>query len=471
MQMLHRRTIRARLTLWYVLLLGLSLLVFSVVLYVILDNTLDRQVDNSLRVAADQALSAVATNRGQISVPGDESESDLRTLGERGMLVRVVDSTGRTVASEGPFRTVAIPESAVGSAQQRQAAFFTLDGADGDMPVRLYTVPYTENGTIYGVVAVGESLRTMQETLRQLLLVLAVVVPGTIGLASLGGLWLAHRALAPIDGITRRVQRLNAADLDQRLNLDLPDDEVGRLARTFDNMLARLDEAFHRQRQFTADAAHELRTPLAIMKGDIEVTLLRPRRGPEYRRALAGLAEEVDGLTRLVEDLLLLARSDTGQPLLHLEPVDLVDLLAVVADQMRLLAEPRGLSVTLECPEILPITGDPDKLLRLFRNLMDNAITYTPPGGRITLRARAEPAGRVLVEVADTGPGISAEHQPHIFERFYRADASRSRASGGAGLGLAIARWIAEAHGGQIAVESALGWGTTFRVSLPRAAP
>src|SRR5689334_15638899 len=138
--MLRRRTIRVRLTLWYMLLLGMSLLVFSVVLYVILDNALDGQVDNSLRVAADQALGAVTTDRGQISVPGDESESDLRTLGERGMLVRVVDRTGRIVASEGPFRTTAIPESAAGSAQQRQSAFFTLDGADGDMPVRLYTV-------------------------------------------------------------------------------------------------------------------------------------------------------------------------------------------------------------------------------------------------------------------------------------------------------------------------------------------
>jgi heavy metal sensor kinase len=256
---------------------------------------------------------------------------------------------------------------------------------------------------------------------------------------------------------------------------------VGRLARTFDAMLARLDEAFRRQRQFTADASHELRTPLTVIKGDIGVALNRPRGAAEYRRVLAELEDEVDRLTRLVEDLLLLARADTGRPLLQPESLDLAGLLRAVADQVRPLAEAKGLTLHLQVPDSLPLNGDPDKLIRLFLNLLDNAVKYTPAGGQVTLQATAAVGGwssavtseaspAVIVQVTDTGPGIPPEHLAHIFERFYRADESRSRAAGGSGLGLAIARWIAEAHGGRIEVDSEPGRGSTFSVWLPRRA-
>jgi len=459
-------TVRVRLTLWYVLLLGLILVFFSSALYLILARGLYQQVDDGLQLAAEQVAGAVNLENGQLNWQSGEGAS----LGERGLLVRIGDLDGRIVASSGPFRDLPVPAAALVAARQGRSYFLTVSLPNDPTPVRLYSIPYQENGQVYGIVQVGQSLESVQDTLRQLLLILAIAVPFTLAIASVGGLFLADRALSPIDRITRAAQRISAEDLGQRLGLTLPDDEVGRLARTFDAMLARLDEAFRRQRQFTADASHELRTPLTVMKGDIGVALNRPRRTSEYRRVLAELEEEVDRLTRLVEDLLLLARADTGQPLLHPEPLDLAGLLRAVVEQVRPLAEAKGLTLHLQVPDVLLLNGDPDKLIRLFLNLLDNAVKYTPAGGQVTLQTNVvggKPSA-VIVRVTDSGSGIPPEHLEHIFKRFYRADESRSRAGGGSGLGLAIARWIAEAHGGRITVDSELGRGSTFSVWLPR---
>jgi heavy metal sensor kinase len=474
-------TIRVRLTLWYVLLLGLTLALFSGVLYLMLARALYQQVDGGLRLAAEQAIAAIDQENGQLNLQHSGGEDDGATPSEHNLLVRIVDLDGRVVDSSGPFRDLLVPATALAAARQGQSYFVTVSTRSDPTPVRLYSVPYQENGRMLGVIQVGQSLESVQDTLRQLLLILAFAVPVTLVVASLGGLFLADRALSPIDRITRTAQRINAEDLSQRLGLTLPDDEVGRLARTFDAMLARLDEAFRRQRQFTADASHELRTPLTVIKGDIGVALNRPRGAAEYRRVLAELEDEVDRLTRLVEDLLLLARADTGRPLLQPESLDLAGLLRAVADQVRPLAEAKGLTLHLQVPDSLPLNGDPDKLIRLFLNLLDNAVKYTPAGGQVTLQATAAVGGwssavtseaspAVIVQVTDTGPGIPPEHLAHIFERFYRADESRSRAAGGSGLGLAIARWIAEAHGGRIEVDSEPGRGSTFSVWLPRRA-
>jgi two-component system OmpR family sensor kinase len=463
------RTIRVRLTLWYMLLLGLILVFFSGVLYLMLARALYQQVDGGLRLAAEQTVAAINQENGQLNLQQSGGEGEGPTLSERDLLVRIVDLGGRIVDSSGPFRDLPVPAIALTTARQGQSRFVTVSTRSDPTPVRLYSVPYQENGQVSAVIQVGQSLESVQDTLRQLLLILAFAVPVTLVVASLGGLFLADRALSPIDRITRTAQRISAEDLSQRLGLTLPDDEVGRLARTFDAMLARLDDAFRRQRQFTADASHELRTPLTVMKGDIGVALNRPRPTGEYRRVLAELEEEVDRLTRLVEDLLLLARADTGRPLLQPESLDLASLLRAVADQVRPLAEARELTLHLQVPDSLPLNGDPDKLIRLFLNLLDNAVKYTPAGGQVTLRATAD--GRrppaVSVQVTDTGPGIPRDQLEHIFERFYRADESRSRAAGGSGLGLAIARWIAEAHGGRIEVHSEPGHGSTFSVWLP----
>lgn len=499
-----RKSVRVRLTLWYMLLLALTLIVFSSGLYLVLARGLYQQVDDGLRLMAGQFLGTINVDNGQLSLETNQGEDETATLAERGLLVRIVDAHGRVVDSSGPFRDLRFLPPVVTETLQVPPTFMTVDAPGEAASVRVYSVPYEENGRVYGLVQIGQSLETVQTTLHSLLLVLALAVPVTLALASLGGLFLAGRALAPIDDITRAAQRISAEDLGHRLNLSLPDDEVGRLAGTFDDMLARLDNAFRRQRQFTADASHEMRTPLTVMKGDIDVTLNRTRSVAEYQQVLADLEEEVDRLIRLVEDLLFLARADSSHPLVNSEPLDMASLLQAIVEQMRPLAEAKGQTLTCQVPDALPMHGDADKLIQLFLNLLDNAIKYTPPGGTVSVRAvmtlaregdglAAPPTRRpalpqpvrppapqalsvpgvgppmLVIEVSDSGPGIPPEHLPHIFERFYRADEARSRAAGGLGLGLAIGRWIVEAHGGVMEVQSAPQHGTTFTVRLPGA--
>jgi heavy metal sensor kinase len=267
--------------------------------------------------------------------------------------------------------------------------------------------------------------------------------------------------------ITREAQRIGEKHLDRRLNLDLPDDEVGRLARTFDAMLARLEAAFQKQRQFAADASHELRTPLTVMKGNIGVTLNRPRTSEEYRTTLSQLESEVDRLTRLTEDLLMLARADAGRPLVELRDMDLAALARGVVGELSPLAESRSLALNLNAPEKLPMRGDANRLRRMMSNLIENAIKYTPRG-KVDVCVEPDPdRPGARISIVDTGTGIPPEHLPHVFERFYRVDESRSTDQGGTGLGLAIAQHIAAAHGGTIDIHSRVGVGTDVTVALP----
>jgi heavy metal sensor kinase len=306
----------------------------------------------------------------------------------------------------------------------------------------------------------------VDDTVENLRTQILLGLPLILMLAGLGGYFLANRALRPIDRITRTAQAISASQLDQRIGYTGPQDEVGRLATTFDNMLDRLQKAFERERRFTADASHELRTPLTALKGRLGVTLSQPRTPAEYENALRDLEQEVDRLIRLSTDLLFLARLDQRRLPWQPQALDLSDLLSAVVEQMRPLAEDKGLVLTEEVPPALSILGDPDHLIRLFVNLLDNAIKYTPPGGQVVLRAGKERTG-VWVAISDTGPGIPPEHLPHLFERFYRVEESRSRPSGGAGLGLAIAHEIARWHGGIIEAQSEPGHGATFTVHLP----
>jgi heavy metal sensor kinase len=298
------------------------------------------------------------------------------------------------------------------------------------------------------------------------LLILGIAYPVTLAVASLGGIFLAGRALSPIDRLTRLARRISAEDLSQRLDLRLPDDEVGRLARTFDEMIARLEDAFQRQRQFTADASHELRTPLTAIKGQAEVALSRPRDAVAYREVLQAVNEEVDRLIRMVGSLLTLARADAGQISIASEPVSLGDLVDAAVEQVHPMAEKHSLGLRVVSGPSVVLQADEDLLLQLLLNLLDNAIKCTPSGGQVTVGWRVNDR-EIELQVRDTGVGIGPEHLPHIFDRFYRADKARSRAEGGAGLGLSISRWIAEAHGGSISVWSEPGQGTTFTVTIP----
>ena len=330
------------------------------------------------------------------------------------------------------------------------------------------TLPILREGRIVGVLEVGQSADEVDETLATLLLIMGVAYPVTLLLASFGGMFLAGRALAPVDEITSLARRMSAEGLSQRLDLSLPDDELGRLARTFDEMIVRLDEAFQRQRQFAADASHELRTPLTIIKGQIDVSLQMEREPETYREVLQGVNEEVDRLIRLAGSLLTLTRADSGQIPLALETVDVGNIVTGVLDQIRPAAEAKRITLQLRDGLATSIQADEDLLLQLLLNLLDNAIRYTPSGGWLSVGWTAAD-GQVTLRVEDNGVGIHEEHQRYIFDRFYRVDKARSRADGGVGLGLAISRWIVEAHDGLIRVDSAPGEGSTFTVVLPSA--
>jgi len=310
---------------------------------------------------------------------------------------------------------------------------------------------------------VAEVSGTVEATLYKLMFALVVIVPLSLALATFAGMWFARRALLPIDQITRTAQRISAQDLSQRLNLNLPNDEVGRLARTFDAMLARLDDAFRREREFTANASHELRTPLTVMRGGIDVVLQRPRERAEYERVLREPGADVQQLSHMAEDLLMLARADARQIAVTCEELNAAQLLQAVADELRPLAEAQQIALDVHADPALQFWGDEPKMLRVLFNLVDNALKFSAPNTRVLLTAA--PKGDVVsLCVRDQGAGIASDALPHIFDRFYRGtngDAS------GAGLGLAIARALVQAQGGHISSESALGQGTTFTIELP----
>lgn len=465
------RSIRVRLTLWYVLALAVLLVLFSAGVYLALSRALSTNLDSGIESRAAVLLQVVEINDGRPSLPlqapGPEGDDERGVEGDDEEFVRLYDAAGALVldTSDPDEEVRPLDQAAVQRALAGDAQWLSVRGEDETFRVRV--VPVEQGGSTIGALAVGQSDEELSDTLGALLAIVAVALPLTLLAAGLTGLFLAARALAPIDRMTRTAGEISATDLGRRLDLNLPDDELGRLARTFDAMLDRLDDAFRRQRRFTADASHELRTPLTIMRGQIEVVLSRPRAGDEYRATLEAQAEQVERLIQLVNSLLTLARADAGQIPLQREPLDVQALVETSVEQLEPLAAERGVTLTVSGPSA-HVNADGTLLVQLLLNLLDNAVRHTPAGGVVETAWEVH-GGTLRLLVSDTGAGIAPKHLPRVFERFYRAEQARERASGGVGIGLAICRWIAEAHGGTIGIESELGRGTTVTVTLPDA--
>lgn len=307
---------------------------------------------------------------------------------------------------------------------------------------------------------------SVEHTLNRLLLVLLVSMPVALAVSLVGGWFMAGRALRPVDAITLAAQRIAEGDLTQRLTAPASADEIGRLTNTFNDMIDRLETSFRQIRQFSSDVSHEMRTPLTVMRGETELALRRPRENEDYKAVMESNLEEIDRMTRIVDELLFLSRADMGEVKMEHLTVPLDWLIEDVQRQASLLGQEQNIQVALISNVPAVVSGDELRLRELFLNLVDNAIKYSRFGGTVEMALTIE-QGQARLSVTDHGIGIAEEDWPQIFDRFYRTDNARAHTKKGTGLGLAICSWIAESHHGSIEVQSQVGEGSTFTVWLP----
>ena len=448
------KTLRVRFALWTSSLFLAILAFFGVYVYFSMARGLSAAMDNSLTINASQVAAGLDIANGKLILSDSLMEApENADLRGSGFTIRILSPQGVSIQEFGSFRNLPV---------SLDQSFATFSDPAANITVRIYSQPVYDNNQLVAIVQVAQSLDDIQNTLQRLLVTLLVSVPILVIIAGVSGYFLAARALAPIDQITSTTRRISGEDLSARLNISVTDDEVGRLTQTLNDMLARLDDSFQRERQFTNDASHELRTPLTAMQAILGMIREKRRTPKEYEQALDDLTEETDRLRTLVENLMRLARGEKRSNNLH-EMIDISTLISDVADSLRPLAEIKNLILACDIPEHLKTVGDSDELIRLFVNLLDNAIKYTAHG-KISITAQKK-AKEIAINIEDTGIGISPEHLPHIFDRFYRVE--ESRVTRGAGLGLAIAQEIAIAHNGIIEAHSTRGRGTTFTVRLP----
>ena len=457
-------SVRTRLTLWYAGVLALSLIAFAVLVYYAAANIFYARQDELLRSTAQTVASAYVQELDEEQSVAKANEVVLAQMVFPNRYVEVVGPDGNVVAwsSNLADHQLIIPVPALAEARQRGGSYVVLND------LRVAVVPLSpDRSRQLGFAIVAEPLSVIEEGLRRLRRDFVFGVPLILLLASLGGYFLARKSLSPIALMNQQTQRITAQNLSAQLDVANPRDEVGGLAITINALLARLDAAFQEQKRFIADASHELRTPLAVLRGETEVALEQERVTAEYKESLALIKDEAERLSRIVENLFMLARQPVDAPSMIRERVRLDEVVADCARAAQVLATQKGLRLKIEgsLPAI-SVDGDDEMLERMLLNLLDNAVKYTPAGGEISI-ALGSQNGAAHMVVTDTGIGIPAEDQSRIFDRFYRVDKARSRALGGAGLGLSIARWIVEGHGGSLSVESMVGRGSSFTAELP----
>jgi heavy metal sensor kinase len=459
------RSLRFRLIGWYVLLLVLTLTVFSFYIFFQFRDLQQAQQDINLQAALAKVNALVEGGQGGRGGdlrlrPPSPNQAVNQNLNLGNIQARLYNRSGTLVESIGSF-AAELPEY-----KPNTSGFATLDTENsGQWRVYSQVIVGRDNQRV-GWLVVGQPIVSVDTEVSKLFAPILFGAVLAFFLALLGGLFLANRALLPIDRVTRTAQTISTQDLTKRINYHGPEDEIGRLAKTLDRMLDRLEKGFDQERRFTSDASHELRTPLTALKGRIEVTLSRLRTVEEYQETLTDLKQEVDRLVRLANSLLYLARLDQAESFGRWETLNLSELLESLLDSLQWLAETKAIELSGEIAPTVKIYGSFDQLSRLFLNLVENALKYTPQGGRVLVRLQLVEK-KVLVTVTDNGTGIAPEHLPNLFKRFYRVEADRASVSGGAGLGLAIAYEIARQHNGTIEVESNLGIGSTFKVILP----
>jgi len=452
-------SIGARLTAWYSLILALSLGLFGALAYVAISHSVRATVDGELKQRAQAVRDIINEDAPSGEAALKDEFRELVDSEGAGARLRVAYPGGWIIYASPELQQAIEPKRA-----QRLSRPFSAWLRGERFRFLRETVAAT--GGRYDI-EVGASLKAFDRSLEEFRGLLYAAGPVFLILAALGGYWLSKRALAPVDHITQAARSIGAQDLSRRLAVPHTSDELERLADTLNEMLSRLEAAFQRITQFTADASHELRTPVSVMRTNAEIILRKPRSEQEYREALSKILDESEKVSRLIEQLLLLARADSGSAALQMTRSDLKSAVQNACREASVLAEAKHLKFSESIPEkSVWVQGDSASLERLFMILLDNAVQYTSSGGQIEVHLDAAD-GFAVADVRDTGTGIAKEDIGHIFDRFYRADRARSRESGGTGLGLAIGRWIAEAHHGEIRVESEPAKGSTFQVRIP----
>jgi heavy metal sensor kinase len=452
-------SIRVRMTAWYAIVLSLMLVVYATATFVAVRQEFQEQLDDQLHDDFESAEGFLAPAAdGRITWSGDRHH-DPDNDEDRGS--DVWSPSGDQIGRSGASGT--LPPVALASAGA-QPHYESIVAAGR----RWRTLTGT---TLVGgrsmVLRVARSEERLREQLSEVLKVLVLGLPLVIVLAGLGGYLLARRALAPIDHLAIEARRVTAERLHERVSVPNQHDEIGRLAAVINDTFARLESSFDKLRRFTADASHELRTPLAVLRGIGEAGLVETRTPVEYKEAIGSMLEEIDRLTTLVDTLLRLSHGDAGTVHLSRESLDLGQLVREVAASLAVLAEERRQLISIQPDQSVRVHADRLVLREAITNVLDNAIKYSPVGASIAVAIRAE-GDDAVVEVADQGPGIAAEHRERIFDRFFRVDTARSRDAGGTGLGLAIAKWAVEINSGSIRVDAGATGGSLFRISLPR---
>ncbi len=465
-----RFSIRTRLTFLYVTLLTVSLLFFGAAFSYSLFKIFMYRVDSQISSVANMMVHTVIRPSGQLFLPQDFDIILERFFGIRtaGNYIQVLDQTGNIVARSSNLENFTLPISrdTYMSAMKGQTTFEVVRSS-GRYPVRVVTKPIIikEKGHV-AIVQVGSSLEGMDEIFHSLAYIFTLGIAASVIIASAVGWFLARKALEPVAEITNTARRIGAENLNERIKVSVPD-EIGRLASTINEMIERLEKSFKQIKQFTADASHELKTPLTILKGEMEIAL-RSKDDAYMKEVIASSLEEIDRMSYIVRNLLDLAKMDVEK---ESAPKDIVELDRVLSERveiLRKLALDRGVRLDILKNKPASVLGDQVRLSQLFFNLIDNALKYTPQGGSVELYLDTE-GGMAVFSVTDSGIGISKDDLPYIFDRFYRVDKARSGAAGGAGLGLSICKEIVDSHSGSIEVKSDEGKGSAFTVKLPLA--
>lgn len=456
---MSRLNIRWRLTLWYGAVLAAVLVLFGSSVYLMMRHGLLARTGAGMGMEATDVAEEVARSRDR---PTLGVWLERRFSGHPGYDIQVSVPGGAALFRSRRIKADGLPAPSV-PPEEKRPSLESFTGRSGHARLLSRVVAGPDGPLILQIAA---PLGADDHELGELLWVMVLVGPLALASALGGGYLLARRALAPVERMATEADQITASRLDRRLALANPDDELGRLGTTLNGMIARLERSFAETRRFTADAAHELRTPLAVMRNVAEVALRSPREPDHYRRVLGDVLEEVERMTGLAEQLLFLAREDAGLVPSSVGETRLDELVGAALEHLRVVAAAKGLTLDGTGLEPCVVRADAGQLRRLLFNLLDNAIKFTPPGGSVRVGLRRSDAG-VVLDVADTGAGIPAEHVPRVFERFYRVDPARGPETEGTGLGLAICRAIAEAHGGRIEIESEVGRGTRAILTLP----